>query len=142
MSVTKLSMRSATNLIGRLSSLESAPVALVPIGEDGTRLVGDAGMAAEMERRLDHRVGVAEAFVRIAADMHALERQIVAELRMNDQSAGLERSFRIGDGRQLFVADLDQLARILSLGAAAGDNRAHRLALPASPLDRHGVLRR
>src|SRR5258708_12101106 len=93
-----------------------------------------------MEGRLDHRIGVAEAFVRIAADMHAFERQIVAELRMNDRNAGLERSFGISDGRQLFVADLDHPARILSLGAAAGDNRAHRLAFPASPLDPHGRL--
>ena len=117
-------------------------LALVPIGEDGTRLVGDAGVAAEMERRLDHRVGVAEAFVRIAADMHALEAQIIAELRMNDRGAGLERSFRVSDGGQRFVAYFDQLAGILGLGTAARDNRAHRLALPASPLDRDCVLRR
>src|SRR5262249_58413329 len=107
-------------------------VTFVPIDQDGARLVGDAGVAAEAERRLDHRVGVPEAFVWIAADMHALEGQIVAELRMNDRGARLERGFRIGDGWPLFVADLDQLARILGLGASAGDDRAHRFALPAS----------
>ena len=33
----------------------------IPVGDDGARLVGDAGMAAEYEGRLDDRVGSAKA---------------------------------------------------------------------------------
>ncbi len=55
-------------------------IALVPVGDDGARFVADAGVAAEDERRLDHRVGLGEAFVGIARDVHTLEGEIVAEL--------------------------------------------------------------
>ena len=48
-------------------------LARVPVGDDGARLVGDAGVAAEHEGGLDHRVGVGEALVGIAGDVHALE---------------------------------------------------------------------
>ena len=117
-------------------------VARVPIREDGARLVGDAGMAAEHERRRHHRVGVLEALVGIARHVHALEGEVVAELGMDDRRAGLERGFGVGDRRQLLVADLDEPARILCFGAGAGDNGAHRLALPAGAFDRDRVLRR
>ena len=40
-----------------------ALLARIPVGDDGARLVGDAGMAAEHEGRLDHRVGLGEALV-------------------------------------------------------------------------------
>jgi hypothetical protein len=58
-------------------------LARVPIGDDGARLVGDPGVAAEDEGRLDHRIGVLEALVGIAGDKHALEGEIVAELGMD-----------------------------------------------------------
>ena len=117
-------------------------VARVPIGDDGARLIGDPGVTAEHERRLHHRIGVLETLVRVAGDEHALEGEIVAELGMDDRRAGIERGLGVGDRRQLLVADLDQLAAILRFGAGARHHRAHRLALPACALDRHGVLRR
>ena len=41
-------------------------LARIPVGDDGARLVADAGVAAEHEGRLDHRVGVREALVGLA----------------------------------------------------------------------------
>ena len=117
-------------------------LARVPIGDDGARLVGDAGVAAEDEGRLDHRIGILEALVGIAGDEHALEGEIVAELGVNHRRARIERGLGVGDRRQLLVADLDQLAPILCFGAAARDHRAYRLALPAGALDRDRMLRR
>ncbi len=119
-----------------------ALLARVPVGDDGARLVGDAGVAAEHEGRLDHRVGVREALVGVAGDVRALEGEIVAELGMDHRRAGIERGFGVGDRRQLLVVDLDQLARVLGLGAGARDHGADRLALPAGALDRDRVLRR
>ena len=43
-----------------------ALLARIPVGDDGARLVGDAGVAAEHERRLDDRIGFGKAFVGIA----------------------------------------------------------------------------
>jgi hypothetical protein len=79
----------------------------IPVGDDGARFVGDAGVAAETEGRLDHDVGVLEALVGVTADVHALEGEIVAELGMDDRSARLERGFGVGDGGELLVIDLD-----------------------------------
>ena len=56
-----------------------ALLAGIPVGDDGARLVGDAGVAAEHERGLDHGVGLGEALVGIAGGVHALEAEIVAE---------------------------------------------------------------
>ena len=54
--------------VGRLGPLVDgeALLARIPVGDDGARLVGDAGMAAEHERRLDDLVGRGEAAVGIA----------------------------------------------------------------------------
>ena len=58
-----------------------ALLAGVPVGDDRARLVGDAGVAAEHERGLDHRVGLGKALVGIAGGVDALEGEIVAERR-------------------------------------------------------------
>ena len=73
--------------------------ARIPVGDDGARLVGDAGMAAEDKCRLDHGVGLGKALVRLAGVEHALESEIVAKLGMDDRRLGLERRFRVGDAR-------------------------------------------
>ncbi len=119
-----------------------ALLARIPVGDDGARLVGDAGVAAEHERRLDHRVGVGKALVGIADVERALERQIVAELGMDHRRFRVERRFRIGHRGERLVIDANQRAGILGFGARAGDDRAHRFALPAGALDGDGVLRR
>ena len=54
---------------------------------------------------------------------------------MDHRRLGVERGFRIGDGGQRLVIDLDQLAGVLGLRARARDHGADRLALPAGALD-------
>ena len=56
-----------------------ALLAFVPVGDDGARLGGDAGVAAEHEGGFDHRVGFGEGLVDRADIELALEAEIVAE---------------------------------------------------------------
>ena len=114
----------------------------VPIGDDGARLVGHAGMATEHERRFHDRIGQTESLVGIARDVRPLEGEVVAKLGMDDRRAVVERSLGVGHRRQLVVADLDELARVLRFCARARDHGADCLALPACALDRDRVLRR
>ena len=58
-----------------------ALLALVPVGDHGARLGGDAGVAAEQEGGLHHRVGFGEGLVGRADFQLALEAEIVAERR-------------------------------------------------------------
>ena len=58
-----------------------ALLAGVPVGDQRARLGGDAGVAAEHEGGLDHRVGVGEGLVDLADFELALEAEIVAERR-------------------------------------------------------------
>ena len=116
--------------------------ARIPVGDDGARLVGDAGMAAEDKCRLDHGVGFGKALVRLAGIEHALESEIVAKLGMDDRRLGVERRFRVGHAGQRFVIHFNQRASVFGFGAAARHDGAHRLALPAGAIDGDGVLRR
>ena len=77
-----------------------ALLAGIPVGDDGARLVGDAGMAAEHECRLDDRIGLGETFVGVAGIERALEGEIVAELGMDHRRRLVERGFRVGHGGQ------------------------------------------
>ena len=119
-----------------------ALLAFVPVGDDGARLVGHAGVAAEDERGLDDGVGFGEGLVDGADIELALKAEIVAEIRMDHRRLAVERGFRIGDRRQLLVVDLDQFAGVLGLGARARDDGADRFALPAGALDGDRRLRR
>ncbi len=119
-----------------------ALLAGIPVGDDRARLVGDAGVAAEHKRGLDHRVGFGKSLVGVAGGMDALEREIVAEVGMDHRRAGIERGLGVGDGRQGSVVDRHQFAGVFGLGAAARHHGANRLALPAGAVDRDGVLRR
>ena len=130
--------------VRRLRALidREARFARIPVGDDGARLVGDAGVAAEHERGFDHGVGLGEALVGIARGMDALEAEIVADRRMDHRRLRIERSFRIGDRLQFFVIHRHQFAAVLGLGAGAGDHGADRFASPAGAIDGDGVLRR
>ena len=119
-----------------------ALLARIPVGDNGARLVGDAGVAAEDESRFGDRVGFGKAFVRIAGSERALEGEIVAKLGMNHRRRLVERGFRVGYRRQRLIVHVNKRARIFCFGAGAGDDRAHRLALPAGAVDGDGVLRR
>ena len=61
---------------------------------------------------------------------------------MDDGRGGVERGLGFGDGRQRLPVDLHELCRILGLGAALGDHRDHRLALPGRRFQRQRILRR
>ena len=117
-------------------------LALVPIGDDGARLVGDAGMAAEHEGRFGDRVRLGKRFIGVAGRERALEGEIVAEGWMDHRRRRIERGFGVGDGGERLVVDLDQRAAVFRFGAGARDYGADRLALPASAIDGDGVLRR
>ncbi len=113
-----------------------ALIARVPVGDDGARLGGDAGVAAEQEGGFDHRVGLGEGLVGRADFELSFKAEIVAERGMDHRRLGVERGFRIGDRGQRLVADLDQLAGVLGLRARARHHGADGLALPAGALDR------
>ena len=119
-----------------------ALLARIPVGHDRARLVGDAGVAAEQEGGLDHRVRAGEGLVDFADIELALETEIVAERGVNYRRLGIERGFRIDHRRQFLVCHLDQFAGIFGLGARARDHGADGFALPAGDIDGDGRLRR
>ena len=112
-----------------------ALLALVPVGDNGARLGGDAGVAAEQEGGLHHRVGLGEGLVRGADLQLALEAEIVAELGLDHRRIGIERGFGIGNRRQFLVSDLHQLAAVFRLRARLRHHGGDGLALPAGALD-------
>ena len=65
-----------------------ALLARIPVGDDGARLVGDAGVAPEHEGRLDDLVGGGKALVGVAGLVAALEGEIVAERGMDHRRVG------------------------------------------------------
>ena len=114
----------------------------VPVGHDGARLVAHAGVTAEHEGMLHHRVGVLEALVRIAGHMHALEAEVVAKLGMHHGGRGIERSFGVDEWLERLVFHIHQFAAVLCFGARARHNGADSFALPARAVHCDGVLRR
>ena len=117
-------------------------IAGVPVGDHGARLGGDAGVAAEHEGGLHHRIRFGEGLVGCADFQLALEAEIVAERGMDHRRVLVERGFRIGDGGQGLVFYLDQLAGILRLRPRARHHSAHGFTLPARNIDGDGRLRR
>ena len=117
-------------------------LARIPVGDDGARLVGHAGMAAEYEGRLGDRVRLGEGRIGIACGERALEGEIVAEFGMDHRRCRIERGFGVGDGWERLVLDLDQRAGVFRFGARSCHHRADRFALPAGAGDRDGMLRR
>ena len=113
----------------------------VIVGEDRTAFQRDAGVAAEGVGLLDHQVGLRERLVdRVGAEVPP-EADVIAKLRMDDVLAG-ERLLHVDHHRKLLPFGLHQLQGVFALCAAFGDDRPHRLALPARALDRERVLRR
>ena len=119
-----------------------APLAFIPVGDNCAWLVGHAGVAAETEGRLHHRVGFGESLVDRADVEFSFKTEIVSERLVDHRSFVIERGFRIGDDRQFLVTYLDQLAGIFRLGACARDDGANRFTLPARAVDRDRGLRR
>ena len=114
-----------------------ALLAFVPVGDDGARLGGDAGVAAENEGGLDHGVGFGEGLVGRADFQLAFEAEIVAELGLDHRRLGIERGFRIGDRRQRLVVRPRPVRRHLRLARACARPRRR----PLRPASRRGRRR-
>jgi hypothetical protein len=138
---TKVLGEQVLHHVRRLRALVDGKALLagVPVGHDRARLVGDAGVAAEPERRFDDCVCQRKSLIRVAGLVLALEREIVAELGVDHRRRRIERGLRIGDRRELLVFDVNKLASVFRLGAVRHDG-ADRLALPACALDRDRML--
>ena len=95
--------------VRRLGALihRQALLAGIPVSDNGARLVGHAGMAAEHKGRFHHRIAVSECFIRISGDQRALEGQVVSEVGMNDRRGAIERGFRVGYRAQRLVLDVN-----------------------------------
>ena len=120
----------------------SFSLARVPVGQERARLQRDAGVAAEVERLLDHRRGVAEGGVDVADVERALEGEVVAELGVDDRGAGLERRLHVDRHRQRLES-----ASISASASSASARLAATTAQNGSPAqrtrsDRQRVLRR
>ena len=115
-------------------------VARVPVRHDARAARWSRRCGDRTRRSSDHGCRPRANSVRIAGDAYALEGEIVAKLGWITVAG--RRVLGVGDGRQLFVADLDQLASVLGFGTAARHDGALGLALPAGALDMIGALRR
>ena len=80
--------------------------------------------------------GVREGAFGIAVAEGAVAGEIAAQAVVQHRRVGVERGNRIGDRRQRFVIDLDQIERVFGLIAAGRDDDGHRLADVAHAIDR------
>ena len=119
--------------VGRLGALVDGEALLArsPVRKNSARLVGDAGVAAEPEGRLDDLVRRRKAAVGVACLVAALEAEIVAQARVDDRRCRIKRRLWVGDGRQFLVLDGDERERVFRFGARARHHCRHCLALPA-----------
>ena len=113
----------------------------VPVRNLGARLQRHAGVAAELEVDLGHRVGLGEHAVHLAHVEAAGEAQVVAQLGVDQRGGRVERGRHLGGRRQFFPVHADEGQRVLGLGAGLGHHGHHRLALPAGTVHRQRVLR-
>ena len=84
-----------------------------PVGEDGARLQGDAGVTAEDEFGLDDFISVGEGGIDGAGIELALEGEIVAQLGMDDRRCRIERCQHVGNRLQLLIIDENALGCVL-----------------------------
>ena len=116
--------------------------ARIPVGDDGARLVGDAGMAAEYKRRLDDFIGFREALVDFACLMLARKREIVAKLGVDNGRCGVERGLHVGNDGKFLILDFDKTDSVFRLRTGFGYDGTDGFALPARTVDGERVLRR
>jgi hypothetical protein len=113
----------------------------VVVREDGAGLQRHSGVASELVSLFDHEGGALEGSVDFSGVEFALEADVVAEIGVNYPATG-EGVLHFHDGRQLLPSGLDVLRGVFRLRAGFGDDRRHRLALPAGALDGERVLGR
>ena len=81
------------------------------------------------QRSRDHSVGLGERGVDIAPrDRGIGDDGVVTELVEQRRLGRIDRVFVVGDRRQLFVLDLDEVAAVLRLVARLGDHHRHHIA--------------
>src|SRR3989449_4540061 len=85
----------------------------IVVGEDGARLHGDAGVAAETDRVLDYEVRGFHRGVDAARVYGPLEAQVAVELLVDLRLGRVESALRVERGGQLLGRDLDALRRVL-----------------------------
>ena len=99
-------------------------------------------MAAAVKGGLHHPVRGGEGLFDLAGLVQALEAQVVAERRVNDDACRIERGLHVHGGRQRLIGDGDFGRGVLGNGAAVGHHRGDGLAHPGGPFQRQGQLRR
>ena len=105
-------------------------VARIEVGDQAARLQRHRHLALEAKLLLDDDIGFGKGFGRLTLLEGKIERDIVAELGMDDRRAGRDGLHLIADRGQRLPFDRDELGRVLGLGAALGDHDRDRLALP------------
>ena len=118
--------------VGRLERVVHGqpPLRGVEISEDGPRLEGDPGVATHGEGLVEHGVGLREGAVGITRGEVEAEREVVAELRMDDRRRRIEGGLGIGGGGQRPPLDAHTRDAVLGDGPALRHHGGHRLALP------------
>ena len=139
---TKVERRNVLHHVRRLGALVDRQPRLrdVPVGDHGTRLQRDAGMPAEHKFRLHHRVGIGKRPIDGADIELALERQIVAQRRVNDRRFRIERGAHVGHRIQLAVFNRDDFRGVFRHRTAGRHDRGNGLSLPAHMVDRDRML--
>ena len=128
--------------VGRLRPLVDGepPFPWVPVRDNGARLQGHTGVAAEHEIGLGNSRSRGKGRIDLADIEAALERKVVAEIGMDHQGARFERRVHVGHHLERVVHHGEVLRRVLGLGPAAGNHRRDRLTRPAGPVNRHRML--
>ena len=111
----------------------------VVVGQNGTRLVGHAGVTAEVVGFFHHHLGFGKGFCKALGFQGAGEANVVAQIGMDDDVPPL-RGLHVGDGGQRLPLDLHMVQRIFCLSAGFGDDGDHRLALPAHAVNGQRML--
>ena len=83
----------------------------------------------ESQLLLDDKISLGESLRGIALLQREIERDVVAEFRMDRDARG-QGLLVISDHGQLVPLDHDEIGRVFGLGAARSNHSDHRLALP------------
>ena len=130
----------AVRRLRRVPDVEAvAGLATLVAGYDTPGLERLPAQAAEAEVEPQYDVGFGEGAIDVADVVGHRGRNVVVGAIVEQRRAGLERSLRIDDWRQLLVLDLDGIQRVLGQISALGDDRGHRLADVADAIGRQRI---
>ncbi len=118
------------------------PLGAVPVRDDTAWFECHAGVPAGDEGGLDHLVRGGHRGGDVALFGGAREDQVIAKLRMDDHSAGIECGLHVELRGQRFPLDRERGHAILRGRAAVRHHGHHRLALPGRAIERQRMLHR